>query len=180
MKFSIQTILENNQIALYPLIESDFESLYEVASDPKIWEQHPNQNRWKKEIFTTFFEGAIESKGAFKIIDKNNNNLLGSTRFYNYNEQENSILIGYTFYATKCWGKGINQMVKKLMLDYVFQFVSKVYFHVGAGNIRSQIAVSRLGTKKTGEQKDTFFAEPKLDFIYELTKNDWLKHKNSN
>jgi N-acetyltransferase len=148
--------------------------LYKVASNPKIWEQHPNQNRWMKEVFKTFFDGAIQSGGAFKIIDKLSGKVIGSTRFYDYNQQENSILIGYTFFAEEYWGKGINLGVKKIMLDYIFQFVSKVYFHIGALNIRSQIAINRLGAIKIGEQTVTYFGEqPKLNFIYVIPKSDW-------
>ncbi|WP_430401968.1 GNAT family N-acetyltransferase [Fluviicola sp.] len=171
MIFSIQPTLENEQIALYPLLEEDFDDLYLVASDPKIWEQHPNKDRWKKEVFRNFFNGAMQSKGAFRIVDKTNGEIIGCTRYYDYNEEKNHILIGYTFYATSCWGKGINPMVKKLMLDYIFQFVSKVQFHVGSGNLRSQIAVSRLGAEKIGEEEIAYFGEPsKLNFIYEIAK----------
>lgn len=168
----IQPVLETETILLTPVQEKDFESLYTAASDPKIWEQHPNKDRWKKEIFKTFFEGAIQSKGAFLIIDKNNKSVIGSTRFYDYNEQEKSIQIGYTFYTTQSWGKGINSLVKTLMLNYIFDFVSKVYFQVGAENIRSQIAISRLGAVKISEQEVSYFGEkPTLNFLYEITKN---------
>lgn len=171
---SIQSVLETENILLTPLQEKDFESLYKVASDPKIWEQHPNKNRWEKEIFKTFFAGAIQSKGAFSIIDKNNNCMIGSTRFYDYNEQEKSIYIGYTFYSTQYWGKGINNLVKTLMLNYIFDFVSKVCFHIGAENIRSQIAISRLGALKIGEEEVSYFGEkPKLNFVYEITNQNW-------
>lgn len=170
-----QLILENNKVMLSPLQEQDFEDLYAVASDPKIWEQHPNKDRWKKEVFKTFFDGAIQSEGAFKIIDKTSDSIIGSTRFYDYNEEEKSILIGYTFYATKYWGIGINHSVKKMMLDYIFQFVSTVYFHIGAENIRSQIAIQRLGTTKVDEQEVTYFGEqPKLNYVYSLNKEDWF------
>ena len=176
MKFDIQPVLENERIVLYPLQSTDFDDLYATASDPKIWEQHPNKDRWKKEVFRTFFEGAIQSKGAFKIVDKATGNTAGSTRLYDYNEQENSILIGYTFYATKYWGKGVNHSVKVIMLDYVFQFVSKVYFHIGAGNVRSQIAIGRLGAKKIAEQEVTYFGEtPKLNFVYGIDRDNWLR-----
>ena len=73
----------------------------------------------------------MQSKGAFKIVDKATGNVIGSTRFYDYNQTENSIFIGYIFYPVSYWGKGINQSVKVTMLDYIFQFVSKVYFHIG-------------------------------------------------
>lgn len=172
---NIQPTLSTSNIKLLPLQPIDFEGLYAVASDPKIWEQHPNKNRWQRNVFQTFFDGALKSKGAFKIVDQETNQILGSTRFYDYNGTENSILIGYTFYATACWGKGINHKVKILMLSYIFQFVNTVYFHVGAQNVRSQIAIGRLGAAKVGEDEVTYFGEePKLNFIYRLNKEEWL------
>jgi RimJ/RimL family protein N-acetyltransferase len=64
------------------------------------------------------------------------------------------------------------------MLDYIFQFVSKVNFHIGAENLRSQIAISRLGVTKVTEQEITYFGEePKLNFVYELTREDWERGK---
>lgn len=174
MDFTIQPILENEQIILLPLLQEDFEDLYSVAADPKIWEQHPNKDRWKKEVFKTFFEGALESIGAFKIINKSDQKIIGSTRFYDYDQMDNSILIGYTFYATKYWGKGINHSVKKIMLDYIFQFVSNVYFHIGAENVRSQISITRLGATKVGEKEVIYFGEqPKLNFVYLIKKEEW-------
>lgn len=175
MNIDIQPTLENEKLRLIPLLEEDFDNLYQVASDSKIWEQHPNKDRWKKEVFQTFFEGALRSKGAFKICDTSSGTILGSTRFYDYNAQDDSILIGYTFYATSCWGKGVNSAVKTLMLDYIFQFVSKVYFHVGADNIRSQIAISRLGANKVSKQEVAYYGEqPKLNYVYEIKNEDWM------
>ena len=168
---NIQPILVNHFVQLIPLEESDFESLYSVASDPEIWEQHPNKDRYKREVFQNFFQGAIESKGAFKIIDKNTGEIAGSTRFYDYNQDDNSILIGYTFYAEKFWGSKLNPQVKKLMLDYIFQFVNKVYFHVGKNNIRSQKAMEKLGAKKVDEVNVAYFGEPeKLNVVFEIDK----------
>jgi RimJ/RimL family protein N-acetyltransferase len=176
MIINTQPVLENDEVAIYPLQEQDFEALYNVASNPKIWEQHPNKNRWQKEVFKNFFEGAMKSNGAFKIIDKSNGDVIGCTRFYDYNQEDDSILIGYTFYATQYWGKGINHAVKSLMLDYIFNFVSNVYFHIGAVNIRSQIAISRLGATKIAEQEISYFGEEsKLNYIYRITKKEWRK-----
>lgn len=173
---NIQPILENEKAILCPLQETDFEGLYAVASDPKIWEQHPNKDRYKKDVFSVFFDGAIQSKGAFKIVEKATGNIIGSTRFYDYNEQDNSIFIGYTFYAVAYWGKGINKLVKTTMLDYIFQLVSKVYFHIGANNIRSQIAIGRIGAEKIAEQEVTYLGEaPRFNFVYEINREKWQK-----
>jgi N-acetyltransferase len=174
----IQPTLENSMVILSPLHEQDFEDLYAVAADPAIWEQHPNKDRWKKEVFRAFFDGAIQSKGAFKIIDKTDGAVIGSTRLYDYNEQEKSIFIGYTFYATKYWGKSINFSVKTIMLDYAFQDVSTVYFHIGANNVRSQIAIGRLGAVKIEEKEVAYVNEsPRLNYVYRLTKEEWCAKK---
>lgn len=168
---NVQATLENENVKLVPLNPNDFEELFSVASDPKIWEQHPNKDRYQREVFEKFFQGAIESKGAFKILDKNTGEIAGSTRFYDYNPKENSIFIGYTFYATKFWGSKLNPQVKKLMLDYIFQFVDKVNFHVGKDNIRSQKAMEKLGAKKVDEVNVAYFGEPeKLNVVFEIDK----------
>ncbi len=174
---NIQPILGNKNFKLIPLQETDFERLFAVASDPKVWEQHPNKDRYKREVFENFFKGAMESKGAFLILDKISNEVLGSTRFYDFNEKENTILIGYTFYGTNSWGKNVNPQLKKLMLDYIFQFVETVIFHVGKENIRSQKAMERLGAEKVREEEIAYFGElPKTNVVFEIKKENWLNY----
>jgi len=171
---NIQPLLENETVYLIPLKEDDFEALYTVASDPLLWEQHPNNDRWQRDVFRNFFEGAMASHGAFKIVSKSTGNVIGSTRFYNYDDTTNSVFIGYTFYERASWGTGVNSSVKKLMLEYAFENVALVHFHVGAINKRSQIAVERLGAIKTGEENIAYYGEaPKFNFLYELTPETW-------
>ncbi|MBU8882391.1 GNAT family N-acetyltransferase [Kaistella sp. DKR-2] len=175
MDFSVQTILENENFKLIPLQENDFERLYDVASDPKVWEQHPNKERYKREVFENFFKGAIESKGAFLVVSKDSGEVLGCTRFYDFDEENSSILIGYTFYGRNSWGKNVNPQIKKVMLDYIFQYVETVIFHVGKDNIRSQIAMERLGAEKMREEEIAYFGElPKINVVYEIKKEDWI------
>ena len=171
MSFELQpTKLFNEKIKLIPLQKTDFDSLYKVASDPKVWEQHPIPNRYKLEDFTNYFKGAIESKGAFLILDSITKETVGCSRYYDYNETDKSILIGYTFIGTKFWGNGYNKNLKKLMLDYAFQFVDKVYFHIGAFNYRSQKAIEKIGAVKVDEFEVEYYGEDsKLNFIYEIT-----------
>ena len=116
----------------------------------------------------------MQSQGAFKITEKSTENIIGSTRFYDYKPEESSIHIGYTFYATEAWGKGINHAVKIMMMDYIFQYVDNVLFHIGAENVRSQIAIGRLGVTKIQEKTVTYFGEsPKLNFVYLMTRENW-------
>ena len=178
MTFNLQPILENEIIKIVPLKTEDFEALYAIASDPLIWEQHPNKDRYKREVFENFFKGAIESKGAFLVYDKASNEPIGSSRFYAVDGNANAIAIGYTFIARDHWGGKYNPALKKLMIDYVLQVVDSVVFHIGAVNIRSQRAIERLGAVKVDEVEMEYYGEPsKLNFIYEIKKESWVGGK---
>lgn len=67
MEFNLQPILENGKVILYPLQEDDFEGLYLAASDPKVWEQHPNKNHYQKEVFKTF---SMQASKKVKVLLK--------------------------------------------------------------------------------------------------------------
>lgn len=175
MGFSTQQILSNEKVILKPLQKNDFEALFSQAADKEVWSQHPNKERYKREVFEVFFDGAMQSKGAFAIIDKEKNQIIGSSRFYDFNEKENSIFIGYTFYGKYFWGKNYNSQVKKLMLDYIFQFVDFVNFHVGNENFRSQKAMAKLGAENLGEMEIAYFGESsKKNILYRINKKNWL------
>ncbi|WP_394775000.1 GNAT family N-acetyltransferase [Flavobacterium sp.] len=151
-KFNLQPeILEDDITKLIPLQESDFDELYKVASDPLIWEQHPMKDRYKSAVFKSFFDAAIDSKSSFLILDKKTNEIIGNTRFYDYNPEKSSVAIGFTFIARKFWGGLYNKSNKKLLIDYAFQSLDSVIFHIGADNIRSQKAVEKLGAVKINE-----------------------------
>lgn len=179
MSFELQPILENEIIKLVPLKEDDFNMLYQVASDPLIWEQHPDKYRYTKEGFEKYFRSAIESRGAFLVKEKNFDGIIGSSRYYDYDEEKKSIAIGYTFLARKCWGTAYNGAMKKLMLDHAFKFVETVIFHIGDKNIRSQKAIEKLGAGKVDEMM--IYApndNDNLKFIYEMNKITWTKLQN--
>ena len=165
------TDLKNNLVWLEPLEQRHFDELYLVASDPLIWEQHPNPDRYKLDAFTNYFKGAMESGGAFIIRDTLSGKALGSSRYCAYDAANKEIQIGYTFFARSCWGKSINKEVKILMLNHAFNYVDKVAFYVGANNIRSQKAMERIGGIKVREEVVAYFGEPdRLNFRYEINK----------
>jgi RimJ/RimL family protein N-acetyltransferase len=169
--------LHDSRLQLVPLRRNDFERLYSVASDPLIWEQHPTKDRYKREVFQSFFDSAIDGNAAFLIVDAKTNEPIGSSRYYEYDEAKKSIAIGYTFLARKYWGGNWNQALKKLMLHYAFQFVDKVIFHIGEHNLRSQIATQRFGAKKLDRiEEKPFGSQVVRNFVYELKKEDWNQH----
>ena len=176
MQFDLQLTLENEIVKLIPLKEEDFEALYQAASDPLIWEQHPDRFRYKRDVFEKYFDAAIQSRGAFLVVDKNSNEVIGSSRYYDYDDVKKSIVVGYTFLARKYWGGNYNRAMKTLMLNHAFKFVEAIFFHIGAKNIRSQKAIEKLGAMKVGEIEINYPGEDeRLNFIYEMEKSTWAE-----
>jgi RimJ/RimL family protein N-acetyltransferase len=165
-----QPVLKDDHVILTPLRAHEFEELLTVASDPLIWAQHPNPDRWKREVFRTYFDGALASGGAFMIRNMAHGNAIGSTRFYDHDPEASEVKIGYTFFSRDQWGTGTNQRVKRLMLDHAFRDVKQVIFHVGAQNMRSRIAMQRLGAELIREEDVAYFGEPpKRNVVFRIT-----------
>jgi RimJ/RimL family protein N-acetyltransferase len=150
MSFDLQPHLKGELIELRPLMPEDWEDLFAVASDPLIWEQHPESDRYKENVFKVFFREALECRGAFVVIDTKTQHVIGSTRFYGYDPDKSEIEIGWTFLARKFWGGQYNREMKRLLLDHAFKFVDSVVFFVGETNFRSQKAMEKIGATKIG------------------------------
>ena len=150
MAFDLQPHLKGELVELRPLVPNDWGELFAVASDSLIWEQHPEHDRDKKDVFTIFFEEALESGGAFVVIDRKVQQIIGSTRFYGYDPEKSEIEIGWTFLARKYWGGQYNAEMKRLLLNHAFRFVESVVFFVGENNVRSQKAMEKVGAVKVG------------------------------
>ena len=141
--FELQPTLTGELIELRPLRLDDFEELYRAASDPLIWEQHPEPMRHTREVFQRYLDTAIESGGAFAVIDRSTGRIIGSTRYWNLTGDE--VEIGWTFLQRAYWGGEYNGEMKRLLLDHAFRFVERVVFVIGEENLRSQKAVEKIG-----------------------------------
>ena len=175
--FNFRTFsLHNDLIRLHPLHKDDFEKLYLVASDARIWEVHPSKDRYKREVFRDYFDGAVSSGSAFLVFDQVSGELIGSSRYYDLQPVESSVAIGYTFLARKYWGGEYNKSLKRLMLNYAFQFVNKVVFHIGITNYRSLKAIEKLGAIKIKEVDFESGGIMQPHFEYEISKANWYKN----
>ncbi len=121
------------------------EQLLKAAADPLIWEQHPESDRYKPEVFHRYLDGAMASGGALIATDNQTGQIIGASRYYEHDAGNHRVAVGYTFLVRQCWGNGYNNDMKRLMLHHAFQYVDTVVFHVGACNYRSQKAVAKTG-----------------------------------
>lgn len=159
--------IHTQSFSLEGVAESDFESLYAVASDPLIWEQHPESNRWQRDVFSVFFaNGLANDLGCFVIRERLTQEVVGSTRYYGYDETDRCVRIGFTFLARKHWGSSANREIKDAMLERAFKLCESVLFDIGPENRRSITAVEKLGGVYSHTESPT-------KAVYVLTSSQW-------
>ena len=137
--------LAGERVILLPLEPGDHPALFEAASAPLIWAQHPEPDRYLPEGFQRYFTHILTSGGALKILESETQKVIGSSTFYKYSPALSQIAIGYTFLERRFWGGQFNGEVKRLMLQHAFTFVDRVIFEVGSHNLRSQAALKKIG-----------------------------------
>ncbi|MEY8848778.1 GNAT family N-acetyltransferase [Psychroserpens sp. XS_ASV72] len=148
----LQPILQNELVRLRPLEQTDLEALYQVAKDPKIWEQH-HVKRYLRDVFENFFAESIASKGAFIIYDKQSGDIIGSSRYMKVDGFPKMIEIGWTFIDREFWGGTYNASIKKMMIEHAFKYFDAIIFKVNKKNKRSQKAVGKIGGRKIDDSE---------------------------
>ena len=113
--FDKNYILENNRVRLTPLALEDFEKLQHFAlEEPDLWLysliQADSPDKMK-----SYIETAIESRNQknaypFLVFDKKENSFAGSTRFYDIQEQNGTLQLGYTWYGKKYQDTVLNKI----------------------------------------------------------------------
>lgn len=163
--------LEGSSLIVRPASEEDFEGLYAAASDPELWVLHSEKERYQRPVFKMFFDKMIHPPSALVVVDKATQQIIGSSRYYDFDPERRSIVVGYTFLAKKYWGGKTNRELKHLMLTYAFQHVETVFFHTSEGNFRSQRAIEKLGAEKRDGVIDLPGVGRRIE--YRLTKAHW-------
>jgi RimJ/RimL family protein N-acetyltransferase len=168
--FELQPHLAGELLELRPLRPEDWESLFAVASDPLIWEQHPARDRYKEEVFKDFFREALESGGALVVIDRKTQKIIGSSRYFGFEPGKSEVEIGWTFLARSHWGGKYNGELKRLMLGHAFKFVESVVFLIGPANLRSQRAVEKIGGVRRERRKTDLQGKTVEHVVYQINK----------
>jgi len=157
-----QPVLVGELVEVRPLRADDFAELYQAAADPLLWEQNPERDRWRSNVFRAYFGEHLASGGALAVVDRASGALIGATRYDHLDAEQSEVEIGWTFLARPYWGGAYNADLKGIMLEHAFQSVDRVVFLVGEENIRSRRAVEKLGAVETGMRRG--------QVLYELRK----------
>lgn len=159
MPFDLQPTLTGQRLQLRPLRPDDWDALYAAASDPLIWAQHPERDRYTPEVFRRYFDSGLQCGGALVAIDRRSGTVVGSSRYHDYDGATRQVEIGWTFLTRDYWGGSYNREMKTLMLDHAFRFVDRVTFNVGVTNLRSQRAMEKIGGVRAGTRVNSLGVE---------------------
>lgn len=128
----------------------DWEGLFAVASDKRVWEQHPHHERWREDVFRAYFDYLLEGGGTLIAIERASGKICGSSSYSNFRSGPPAMVeIGSTFLGPEYWGKGHNHDMKRLMLNHALAQVDVVEFLIGDTNFRSRRAVEGIGAVLT-------------------------------
>ena len=148
--------LENEIVRLVPLTLDHAKELGAAAADGALWEPQYSSIPLPNEE-TKYIQNALNACDAkiciaFAVIEQQSGDLIGTTRLYHYDEENERIMLGYTWYAKRAQGSKINPSCKLLVLAHAFEMLncSAVEFQVDSTNERSLAAVKKLGAKQDG------------------------------
>jgi len=167
--FELQPVLTGTLLEMRPLRPDDWDALFQAASDPLIWEQHPDRHRYREERFRVVFREGLESGGALVAVDRATGKVIGFTRYHDLVDGRR-VEIGWTFLARSHWGGRYNGEMKDLMIRHAFRFVPTVVFSVGVNNKRSRRAVEKLGAVLVGPVTSPTGVE---GVVYHLTEEQY-------
>jgi RimJ/RimL family protein N-acetyltransferase len=168
--FELQPTLTGRLLTLRPMRPGDFDELYAVASDPLIWELHPDPTRYQHNVFRRFFDEGLACGGALVALDAGNGRIIGTSRYNHYKPEESEIEIGWTFLARAYWGGLYNREMKDLMLRHAFTYVNNVVFFVGLENWRSQRALEKIGATRIASGPN---ARGRDSAVFRITADRW-------
>jgi RimJ/RimL family protein N-acetyltransferase len=148
--------LENAYVTLEPMTLAHIPALEQAAADGNLWDlwftSVPGPGRMT-EYVESALRGQEEGRMSPWVVRENETGqVVGSTRYYEIEDDPSRVAIGYTWYARRWQRSHINTACKHLLLDNAFQNVGvvAVTFHTDAYNQDSQRAIEKLGAKREG------------------------------
>lgn len=161
----------NDQISIYSLVAADHDALWDIAADPLLWHQHPAKERNTKNGFRAFFEDSMSKRISVVCKLNESGETIGISSYYELDEAEGHVSIGFTFISRALWGTGINAQFKQLMIAHAKETwnVNRILLHVAEGNQRSEKAIKKLGATRTPTLREsTYNGSTVTSFEYEL------------
>jgi RimJ/RimL family protein N-acetyltransferase len=129
-----------------------------------------------------YVDAALEAQAAGRVLPfvvrNAQDEIVGSTRFYDLEPTVPKLTIGYTWYAPKVQRTGVNTETKLLLLTHAFETLGciSVVFETSWFNHRSRAAIARLGAKQDGvlrNHRRHADGTPRDTVIFSIIDSEW-------
>jgi len=150
------TTLTGQTVHLISLERTHFAELEALSKDKRIWEFYPFDVSGSEKFMSTFENALTErEKGnqfPFVIFHKQQNRLIGSTRYLDIQRQHKKLEIGWTWLHPDYWATEVNLECKLLLLTHCFEELKtiRVQLKSDENNLRSRKAIEKIGARFEG------------------------------
>ncbi|MBS1816027.1 MAG: GNAT family N-acetyltransferase [Acidobacteria bacterium] len=175
-------ILAGQYVILEPLAESHREGLLKIATEPGIWaymldrvENASHLDRW--------FEAAQAPRFQTWVTRlRTSGEIIGSTRFIDFDAHHRSVEIGSTWIAASHRGTKANPEAKFLQLTHAFEDLNlrRVALKTHHLNLQSQAAIRKLGAQYEGTFRNHWImpdGSTRHTVWFSITDIDWPRVK---
>lgn len=153
--FEESIVLENSRVKLLPFAVEHYDALKAFIFDEGM-DYSGAKSRTDDDV-RRYVENTINERGRcksypFVVIDKQTDEIAGSTRYGNISFESLKLEIGWTWYGKKFRGSGLNKACKYELLKYGFEVLRfrRIQFTADIENIRSRKAIIKIGAKQEG------------------------------
>ena len=148
--------LLGSKVILEPLSLEHLDGMIAAVKDGELWNlwftSIPSPEKAEEYIKTAL--DMRENAGAMPFIvrDRETNKIIGCTRYFNVDEVNQRLEIGYTWYSESYQRTAANTECKYLLLSHAFEKLDAiaVEFRTHWHNHKSRAAIARLGAKQDG------------------------------
>jgi len=148
--------LSGSKVVLEPLSLEHLEGIISAVKDGELWNlwftSVPSPEKAEEYIKTAL--DMRENAGAMPFIvrDRESNKIIGCTRYFNVDEVNQRLEIGYTWYSESYQRTAANSECKYMLLSHAFEKLDAiaVEFRTHWHNHKSRAAIARLGAKQDG------------------------------
>lgn len=168
--------LRDGEIALVPLAEDHREALRAVcAEDRDVWTIYALS--YDPEHFDASFDALLANpkRMAFAVLVEGA--VAGMTSWIDAHPRFMTVEIGNTFYTPALRGTGINERIKKLLLDRGFSLgLKRIQLCVDARNKRSQAACAKIGAVREGVIRNhmiTWTGHERDTVVFSFIASEW-------
>jgi RimJ/RimL family protein N-acetyltransferase len=171
-------VLSGIRVSLRPLVLADAPALAAAVDTPKAfrWTTVPADEQGALAYIQTALD--TPDRVAFAVVDSATGTIVGSTSYYDVNEANRALAIGYTWYSASVQGSTVNPDAKLLLLRRAFEDLGavRVVWHTDERNAQSRAGIAKLGARFEGllrKHKPLVGGEWRTTAQFAMTDDDW-------